>query len=1023
MKFTEYAVRNHQFTLLITLMIAVLGISALLNMPRAEDPEMDAPAYPITIIYPGTSPKDIEALAVKPLEEEIAALKHIKEVKSIIADGFAVMVIRYDYKVNPDEKFQELTRLANNMKTKLPEEIHSIDVDKFSPSDVNILQMELVSENASRDKMRRQANQLKKALETVPSLKDVEIQGMPDPIIRVDLDMDRLAYLKIPINAVHDALKSELAKVPGGTVVEGSMAYNIKTYLDFTSIDEISDIIIGGNEKRNIYLKDIAEVYADYAPQKHIVRLNGYRAVTVVASMKSGSNITAMQKEYLPIIDEFKQDLPSDIDLVLHFDQAENVNKRLSGLGRDFLIAISLVLLTLLPLGNRSSLVVMLAIPMSLAIGIIVLEVLGYSLNQLSIVGFVVALGLLVDDSIVVIENIQRWMREGYERKEAVIRATDQITLAVIGCTATLVIAFIPLVFLPEESGDFIRSLPVSIIATIVGSLFVALTLVPFFASRILKPTESAEGNIVLQYLQAGIHKVYAPILEKGLKFPRTTLVIAGLIFVGSIGLIPVVGLSLFPPSEKPQFLIDVMAPPQANLFYTDTIVQQLEQELKDIPEVQYFTSNAGRGNPQIYYNVLQKNESNRVGEIFVQLHPDTRSREKRKLIKQLREKWSPYPGARVEVKDFEQGQPMTAPVEVKIFGENLDSLRKYAAVVEDLITETEGTIYINNPTSSQKTDIKVNIDKVRAQSLGVPAISVATAVRAAISGLPVGIFNDPEEEDMDYEIILSVPRPSHADLHVLGDMYVNNIAGQSVPLSRIVHLEFESSPMSIDRLDKVRTTSITAHVQDGFLTDRVLKDVIKKMDKVDLPKGYSYTMGGEIEGRNESFGGFGGVILVAVFMFIAVLLLQFKTFKSTIIVLSVIPLGIVGAVIALLITGETLSFVATIGLIALAGIEVKNTILQVDFTNELREQGVALDKAIEVAGEARFLPIILTTLTSIGGLTPIALSSNPLVSPLAIVIIGGLVSSTLLSRIVTPVVYKLIPPKIEKGEKVALEN
>lgn len=1017
MKFTDYAIKNYQFTLLITLLIIVLGVSSLLEMPRAEDPEMEAPAYPITIAFPGTSPKDVEELAVKPLENEIYGLDKIKEVKTVIGDGYAVLVVRYDYSVNVDDKLQELSRVVSNMKERLPEEIHSIEVDSYKPSDVNILQMELISENASNHKMRKTAIQLKKALEKVPGLKNVEIQGLPEPIVRVDLNMDRLAFLEIPIQAVHDAMKSELAKIPGGSIVEGDKTYNIKTDTEFQAIEEISNIIIGGNAKRNIYLRDIADVYPDYDARKHIVRLNGFRAATVIAAMKTGENISKVQKAYQSVIEGYRESLPHNIDLVVHFDQAENVNKRLGGLGRDLLIAISLVLLTLLPLGYRSSLVVMLAIPMSLAIGVITLDLLGYSLNQLSIVGFVVALGLLVDDSIVVIENIQRWMREGYRRIEAVSKATSQITMAVIGCTATLVVAFMPLLFLPEESGEFIRSLPVSIIGTILGSLFVAITLVPFFASRILRGKENPEGNVFLRYLKAGIHKTYAPILEKGLRYPVITLLIAAAIFAGSLGLIPVVGLSLFPPSEKPQFLVNVMAPVQSNIFYTDSIVMELEKELDSIPEVQFYTSNTGKGNPRIYYNVQQKNESSRVGEIFVQLDPDTRADKKRELIAQLRDKWTPYPGARVEVKDFEQGQPMVAPVEVKLFGDNLDSLRKWASVVEGLVTATDGTIYVNNPNRNLKTDIRVDVDKAKAQSLGVPSISVATAVRTAISGLRVGTYNDPEDDDIDYEIMLTVPRPSYPDLSVFDNVYVNNLEGKSVLLSSIADFEFESSPMSIDRLDKVRTTSVTAFVREGFLTDRVIRSVIKDMDKIDFPQGYSYTMGGEIEGRNESFHGFGSVIIVAAFLFIAVLVLQFRTFKSTVIVLSVIPLGIVGAVIALLIAGQTLSFVATIGLIALAGIEVKNTILQVDFTNELRMKGVELDEAIEVAGEARFLPIILTTLTSIGGLTPIALSSNPLISPLAIVLIGGLISSTLLSRIVTPVVYKLIPPRIEVGE------
>lgn len=1014
MRFTKYAIKNYQFTLIMVLMVAALGISSILKMPRAEDPTMNAPKFPVTVIYPGASPKDMEELVVKPIEKKVFSLDKIKDIKTSIDDGLAVIFVEYEYSSSVNDKYQELTREINSLRSQLPPDIYSIKVDKIDPSSVNILQMELVSENASRNSLRKVADDLQDALEQVDGLKDVKIHGLPDPIIRVDLQLEKMSQLKISADLVANVLKADLTNIPGGSINEGAKTFNIKTSTEFQSVDQIQNIIIAGSPQGNIRLKDIANVYFDYGPEKHIVRINGHRAITVTAALKPGENITDVQKAYLPVIQQFKKSLPSNIDLILHFDQAENVSDRLGGLGKDFLIAIGLVLLTLLPLGNRASFVVMLAIPLSLGIGIILLNLFGYSLNQLSIVGFVVALGLLVDDSIVVVENIERWMREGHSRLQATIKATGQITKAVIGCTATLVIAFMPLLFLPDESGDFIRSLPVAIISTIVGSLIVALTVVPFFSSRILRPSENEHGNIFLQYLQKGIHKTYAPLLDRGLKHPVVTLLIALVIFGGALSLIPVIGVSLFPASEKPQFLIDITSPLQSNIFYTDSVTRRIEKDLKKIPEIAYYTSNTGKGNPQIYYNVIQRNENSEFAEIFVQLKPGTNAGEKTKIIESLRNQWTPYPGAKIEVKDFQQGTPMVAPVEVKLLGNNLDTLRMLAGKVESLLDSTKGTIYVNNNIRNFKSDIRVKINKEKAQSLGVPIVNISRAVRMAIAGVPVGKFNSPDDENTDYEVLVTTPHPPYPDLTVFNTLNVNNISGNGVPLNQVAHFTLERSPVSINHLDKVRTTSVTSFVQKGFITDNVIKEVMKKMDQIILPQGYSYKMGGEIEGRQQSFHGFQNVILVASFLFIAVLILQFGTFKSTLIVLSVIPLGIVGAVLALMIAGQTLSFVATIGLIALAGIEVKNTILQVDFTNELREHGMPLTEAIEKAGEARFLPILLTTFTAIGGLTPIALSSNPLISPLAIVMIGGLISSTLLSRIVTPVMYKIIPPKVE---------
>lgn len=1016
MKISEYSIRNYQFTLIMVLMVVAVGISTVLNMPRSEDPELNAPIFPVAVIYPGTSPKDMEELVVKPLEKEIYGLDDIKRIKTSIHDGLAVLAVEYRYGVNVDDKYQELVREVNGLRAKLPQDIYSIETKKIDPSNVNILQIALVSENASRDRLRHAAEDLQDALEKVTQLKNVEVQGLPDPVIRVDLQLEKLAQWHIPVTSIASALQSEIANIPGGSVNEGSKSFNIKTNGDYQNLDEIRNTIVFSNGANNIYLKDLAKVYFDYSPETHITRLNGHRSVFVIAALKKGQNISTVQKSYLPVIESFKKTLPANIDLQLHFDQADNVNARLGNLGMDFLIAIGLVLITLLPLGTRASLVVMISIPLSLGIGIIIINLMGYSLNQLSIVGLVVALGLLVDDSIVVVENIERWMREGHSRLQATIKGTSQIGKAVLGCTATLIIAFMPLAFMPEASGEFIRSLPVAVIGTIIGSLIVALTIVPFLSSRLLRAHGEEQGNIFLRALQRVIHGTYARLLDKALKHPWKTLGVALVIFAGSLALIPVIGTSLFPASEKPQFLIDITAPLQSNIYYSDSIARGIEKQLRSVPEIKYFASNVGKGNPRIYYNVNQQNERTDIAEIFVQLDPGTNPSRKLEIIEKLREQWTPYPGAKVEVKNFEQGQPMISPVEVRLLGENLDTLRQLSARVEAMLKRTEGTIYVNNPVRNLKTDIRIQINKEKAMMLGVPTVNIGRTVRMAIAGYPVGTFTDPASEGDDYTILLSTPRPAYPDLRVFDNLYVNNVQGKSIPLSQLAGIELETSPLSINHFNKTRTVSVNSFVRKGYLNSAVIDQVEEQMRAMKLPAGYSYTMGGEVEGRNESFDGFGSIILVTVFLFIAVLVLQFKTFKSTLIVLSVIPLGIVGAVLALLVTGNSLSFVATIGIVALAGIEVKNTILLVDFTNQLREQGMGLMQAIEEAGEKRFLPIILTTFTAIGGLLPIALSSNPLISPLAIVMIGGLISSTLLSRIVTPVIYRLMPPKIEKN-------
>jgi multidrug efflux pump subunit AcrB len=1011
MKIAEFSVKNYQFTLIMFVLLIALGVTSLINMPRGEDPETESPAFSVIVVYPGTSPADMEKLVVDPMEKRFNELEDIKKLVADMNDGLAVIRVEYKHESDADEKYQEVVREINALQTELPQDIFAIKVLKFSSTDVAILQAALVSETASYAELEQQIEKLEESLSKVKSLKNIQSHGYPEQHVRVSLNLEKMAQQRIPVNAVLGALQSENVNIPGGSVQLGSRRFNVKTSGDYKDLEEIRNTIVFSNNGKIIYLKDIAAVELRPQEETHVVRLNGYRAVLITVSQKDGQNIFSADEQMQPVLAAFEQQLPANMKLIKNFDQSESVRVRLSRFAKDFLIAILLVSITLLPLGNRAALVVMISIPLSIFTGLFLLDIFGFSINQLSIVGLIVALGILVDDSIVVIENIERYLRAGVPKRQAAIDATKQIGLAVMGCTATLILAFLPLMFLPETAGDFIRSLPMAVVTTVSASLLVSLTIVPFLSSRLLKTHESPEGNIFLRAMKKGIHATYGKWLHVALDHPVITLLVAGALFVGSLMLFPVVGFSLFPRSEKPQFLINIETPNGTSVYETDRVARYVEAQLKDDARIKYYTTNVGKGNPRIYYNVIQRNETTNFAQFFIQLN-DLDPVEKTAFIDELREKFFFYPNAKIEVKDFEQGPPLEAPIAIRIFGDNLDTLRSVSMRVEQLIAKTEGTIYVNNPLSNQQTDLRVQINKDKAALVGVAIADIDRAIRLAIAGVNVGTFSPAEGED-EIAISVTLPRDRYATLDVFDKIYVYSLAGQPIPLRQLARVEMEISPNLIRHYDKSRYATVTSFVKSGYLYETVTNKVIEQLETFPFPEGYYYVPAGEVENKQESFGGIGTIIIITIFGFIAVLVLEFGTFKSTLIVLSVIPLGIIGAVTMLLITGNPLSFVAVVGLIALGGIEVKNSILLVDFTNQLRERGVPLQQAIEKAGEVRFVPIVLTSLTAIGGLIPLAIENNPLYSPLALVLIGGLISSTLLSRLVTPVMYKLLPPKV----------
>jgi multidrug efflux pump subunit AcrB len=947
---------------------------------------------------------------VDPLEERLGELDDLDELRTTIQDGLATLVVEFDPSSDEDRKYDAVTRELNALRPLLPPELAVLEVRKGAAKDVNIVQMALVSETAPAHELERQARLLEERLENVAGVMKSERWAIAGREVRVALDLGRLATLGIPPTRVLGAIQGDNANIPGGSVDVGERRFNVKTSGRYRALGEIAGTVVGSANGRLVRVGDVADVQWGYADATHLGRFNGRRAVFVSANQRPGQNIQTVRDAIHAAAAEFERTLPAGIALERGFDQSLNVQERIGRLTTDFVIAIALVLVTLLPLGFRASAIVMISIPLSLLMGIALLYFTGFGINQLSIVGAVIALGLLVDDSIVVVENIARFLREGHSRRDAAILATRQIWVAVIGCTATLILAFVPLMFLPGLAGKYIRVLPMTVVYTVLASLFVSLTVIPWLASLLMKREADHEGNRFLKLLNRTIGATYAPVLHRALARPRTTLAVAAGLFVGALGLVPAVGFSLFPPAQTPQFRVEIEAPEGASLDATDAAARFAERELGARPEVKAVLTNVGHGNPQVYYNVFMRGDNPRIGELLVLLHryePATTPA----LFDTLRARFAAYPAARIELKEYENGPPIEAPIAIRVLGENLDTLAAVAARVERVMRETAGTQYVRNPVALRRTDLRVAVDRQKAGLLGVSTLDVDRTVRLGLAGLDAGVFRADDGED--YDIVVRAPLAGRPGVDALDRVYVSSVTGAMVPLKQVADVAFETSPTVILHQDKQRSMTVTSYVRSGFNTDRVTKEILAKLDGVAVPAGYRLVAAGEIESRQESFGGIGSAVIVAVFLILAILVLEFRTFKSTLIVASVIPLGVVGGILALWLTGYTLSFMSMIGFVALVGIEIKTSILLVDFTNQLRAEGATLDEAIEKAGQIRFVPIVLTSATAIGGLLPLALQGSALYSPLAWVIIGGLISSTLLARLVTPVMYKLLAPAV----------
>ena len=505
-----------------------------------------------------------------------------------------------------------------------------------------------------------------------------------------------------------------------------------------------------------VRLGDIAEVSWKDEDYRYLGRYNGHKAVFLIASMKTGQNIHEIRNRIYRVYDSFEKKLPSGITLERGFDQSQNVKNKLGQTSEGFPVCLSSGSYNSPATGISGSGIVMISIPLSVLIGVTGLYLVGFSINQLSIVGAVISLGLLVDDSIVVVENISRWIRGGTKPFDAAIQATRQIGPAVIGCTATLILAFLPLMFLPGKAGKYMRTLPTSVTFIVLGSLFVALTIIPFIASLIFKGDVDPGGNRILKGLNRGIDFTYGRALQWSLKNPVKTVTVAALLFFSSMFLINIIGFSLFPKAGLPQFLITIETPRGSNLSETDKVVKNVESVLADKPEVKYYMSNIGKGNPMIFYNSFQKSEQTTLGEILCELK-STSPADIGNFIENLRDTLDKFINARIYVYEFENGSPIDAAIALRLVGENLDSTKVYSEKIEDIIRDTEGTTYIKNPLSQSLTDIRVVINSEKAGMFGVPAVEIDRTVRLGLSGISAGKYRD--QEGKEYSINVRLPK------------------------------------------------------------------------------------------------------------------------------------------------------------------------------------------------------------------------------------------------------------------------
>jgi len=683
MNITNLALKNAQFVIIVVLIAIVMGVRSFMTMPRSEDPQVDFPFYNMIIVYPGTSPEDMENLIVDPIEKAVNELDGITEIESFVSQGLARVGVNSEFEGDADDykaKYNEVLRQINRVRPSLPDGIVLFQIDQIKPEEmVNYRVFALSSDNVSYGELEKLAEELEDQLETVKGLNKIKIEAVPEQEIRVSLDYQRMAAQNINLGQVIGVLQSNNANVPGGNVAAGEKNFTIKTTGGFDNIQEIQNSIIAAGDNRVVYLKDIADVKMQHEDVLWKASYNKMKSIFICVKLKTGENILMVDEEVKKIANDFRATLPQNVHLNESFEQASAVESRINDFFINLFQGIALVgIVIFLALGWRSALIIITLIPLCMILALGLLKGAGFGLQQISIASLVLALGLLVDNGIVVIENINRFIKEGFSRREAAEKGASEVGLAILSSTITTVLSFFPLSQLGEGAGLFLLSLPYTVIFTLIISLVLALTLSPILSNWILPKRAPAKPGLATRAFDWISEKVYEPILKFSLRSIWINILVVAFavgLTVFAVSLFPKIGVSFFPTADKPLLLIDIETPRGSSLEETEKAIDFVLEKIDSMDNVKNYTTNVGHGNPQIYYNEIPAAFVKSRGEILLNFK-DWNPEQFYNAIAELRAHFKNYIGAKITTDELKNGVPVNAPIELLVVGEDLKKRR-----------------------------------------------------------------------------------------------------------------------------------------------------------------------------------------------------------------------------------------------------------------------------------------------------------------------------------------------------------
>ena len=1027
---TRAALRNREVVLVLAAFAVVLGLRALLTMPRREDPKITIRTGLVVAQYPGATAEQVEMQVTRKIEQRLFRHDEVRKRKtySTSRDGIVVVNVELEERIKDPDRFWAMLRHdMNELKaTELPPTVRGPIVNA-NFGDVAAVLLAVRGPRYTSRELRAYLDRVEDAIRTIPEVSRINRFGEQREELRVTTSNARLAQLGITPNQIAGAIRARNAVKDAGTLDAGPAdRVPLRTVSLFDEASDLKRLLVGSaRDGRPAYLGDFVQVERRFEDPSYLVRVNGADAVVLSVEMQEGHNIVHFGKEVRAKVAEVRRELPADLRIEAIADQPVNVARRMTEFGREFLITLAAVILvTVLLLPLRIAAVAAVAIPVTVTITAAILAAVGIELHQVTFAGLVVALGIVVDDAIVVADNYVEKLDHGITPFEAAWRAPSELAVPVLAATLTIVASFLPIAYLPGAPGEFIRAMSFTVAIALMVSFVVAMLLTPLLALLFVKtglhtPTTAStadDGGGLRELIRRvrpldAMQSAYERVMSRAMPHRRTTLFGAVFAFVAGIALFTAVPYRFFPLNERDQFIIDVWLPAGTRVEGTNAVMRRLEAELRRTAGVRTVATFVGAGAPRFYYNLSPEPPSPNYGEFVVTAEsPDQTMRIVRLLSKRLDRV---APEAWVYVKPLQQGPVIPAPIEVRLVGDDPQTLRIWGDSVARIFERTPGSAYVHTDWRDEELGLAIHLRHEVATRLGITDGDVASQLAIAFSGAPISTF---WEGKRDLDITFRLDSAERTRLDDVGSTYlVAPATGARVLLREVADVASEWRPSRIVRRNGVRTLTVRSFTAPGLLPSVVLKAARPKLDALTLPEGVRLEQGGELEGSADVQGAVNIALLISMIGVFMILLLQFRNARQPLVVMVSIPLALVGAALGLVITGNPFTYTANLGLNALTGIVVRNAIILVDYANELRRTGVDVETAALLAGRRRLRPIFLTTMAAALGVTPMILSRSPLWSPMASVIAVGLLVSMMFTLVVVPTLYVVVERRVER--------